>query len=73
MTFTPAALAAEVKRINPKFEIEYQIDPVRQAIANSWPSSLDDSDARKEWGWEPKYSIQELAEDMYKNLVTKLA
>ena len=73
MTFTPEALAVEVKRINPKFQIEYQIDPVRQAIANSWPSSLDDSAARKEWGWKPQYSIRELAEDMYKNLVTKLA
>ena len=73
MTFTPEALAVEVKRINPKFQIEYQIDPVRQAIANSWPSSLDDSVARKEWGWKPQYSIRELAEDMYKNLVTKLA
>ncbi|MED6295666.1 MAG: NAD-dependent epimerase/dehydratase family protein [Chloroflexota bacterium] len=73
MTFTPRELATEVTRINPKFEIYYKVDPVRQSIADSWPSSLDDSAARNEWDWKPHYSLRELAEDMYKNLVVKLS
>ena len=73
MTFTPRELATEVTRINPKFEIDYKVDSVRQSIADSWPSSLDDSAARNEWDWKPHYSLRELAEDMYKNLVVKLS
>jgi len=42
-------------------------------MADSWPISLDDSKAREEWGWEPEYSIQDLAEDMYLNLSKKLS
>ena len=73
MTFTPDDLAREIMKINPRFEIEYKIDPVRQSMADSWPISLDDSKAREEWGWEPEYSIQDLAEDMYLNLTKKLS
>lgn len=73
MTFTPADLASEIMKINPSFEINYKIDPVRQSIADSWPTSLDDSKAREEWGWEPEYAIRALAEDMYLNLTTKLS
>ena len=60
-------------KINPSFEINYKIDPVRQSIADSWPTSLDDSKAREEWGWEPEYAIRDLAEDMYLNLTKKLS
>ena len=73
MTFTPDDLAREIMKINPRFEIEYKIDPVRQSMADSWPISLDDSKAREEWGWEPEYTIQDLAEDMYLNLTKKLS
>jgi nucleoside-diphosphate-sugar epimerase len=73
MTFTPDDLAREIMKINPRFEISYKIDPVRQSMADSWPISLDDSKAREEWGWEPEYAIQDLAEDMYLNLTKKLS
>ena len=73
MTFTPDDLAREIMKINPRFEISYKIDPVRQSMADSWPISLDDSKAREEWGWEPEYTIQDLAEDMYLNLTKKLS
>jgi nucleoside-diphosphate-sugar epimerase len=48
------------------------VDPVRQAIAESWPNSLDDSAAREEWGWNPKYDLDAMTEDMLKNLKVKL-
>ena len=54
MQFTPAELAAAIRRQLPGFEIDYRIDPVRQAIAESWPRRLDDSAARAEWGWRPQ-------------------
>jgi nucleoside-diphosphate-sugar epimerase len=73
MTFTPDELAREIMKINPRFEINYKIDPVRQSMADSWPISLDDSEAREEWGWEPEYSIRDLVEDMYLNLTKKLS
>jgi nucleoside-diphosphate-sugar epimerase len=73
MTFTPDDLSREIMKINPRFEINYKIDPVRQSMADSWPISLDDSEAREEWGWEPEYSIRDLVEDMYLNLTKKLS
>ncbi len=73
MTFTPDELAREIMKIKPRFEIDYKIDPVRQSMADSWPISLDDSEAREEWGWEPEYSIRDLVEDMYLNLTKKLS
>ena len=57
MSFTPAQLAGEIRRHIPEFFIDYQIDPVRQAIADSWPNSMDDSAARHEWGWKPAYDL----------------
>ncbi|HBK86000.1 MAG TPA: UDP-glucose 4-epimerase, partial [Firmicutes bacterium] len=51
MSFAPEHIAAEIKKHIPEFEMTYDVDPVRQAIANSWPNSLDDSCARAEWGW----------------------
>ncbi len=60
------------KRI-PEFEIDYDVDPVRQAIADSWPNSLDDSAAREEWGgWDPKYDLDAMTEDMLEKLKVKL-
>lgn len=50
MSFEPEELAASIKKFIPEFELLYDVDPVRQAIANSWPNSLDDSAAREEWG-----------------------
>jgi nucleoside-diphosphate-sugar epimerase len=73
MNFTPEELAAAIRKHIPGFEIDYKIDPVRQAIANSWPNSLDDSAARREWGWDPKYDLAAMVGDMIENLTPKLA
>lgn len=64
MSFTPAQLASEICKYVPEFTIEYQIDPVRQAIADSWPNSMDDSAARSEWGWKPAYDLRAMTRDM---------
>ncbi len=68
MTVTPKELAREIKKQIPEFEIDYKIDPVRQAIADSWPDSLDDSAARAEWGWDPKYDLGAMTADMLAKL-----
>jgi nucleoside-diphosphate-sugar epimerase len=52
--------------------LTYDVDPVRQAIANSWPNSLDDSAARAEWGWNPKYDLASMTKDMLEKLSVKL-
>jgi len=72
MSFTPSELAEAIKKINPKFQITYNIDPLRQSIADSWPASLDDSAARKEWKWKPDFDMATLVNDMYENLEDKL-
>jgi nucleoside-diphosphate-sugar epimerase len=54
------------------FEIDYDVDPVRQRIADSWPRRLDDSAARQEWGWRPEFGAREMVADMLSNLATKL-
>jgi nucleoside-diphosphate-sugar epimerase len=70
MSFDPEMLAAEIKKHIPEFEMSYEVDPVRQAIANSWPNSLDDSAAREEWGWEPEFNLASMTKDMLDNLST---
>lgn len=72
MSFEPEELAASIKKFIPEFELLYDVDPVRQAIANSWPNSLDDSAAREEWGWDPKYDLDSMTKDMLEKLKVKL-
>lgn len=72
ITITPGELFKEIKKHIPDLKISYDIDPVRQAIADSWPNSLDDSAARAEWGWNPRYDLQTMTEDMIKTLSAKL-
>ena len=72
MSFAPEDIARSIQKFIPEFELDYDVDPVRQAIAESWPNSLDDSAAREEWGWNPKYDLDAMTEDMLKNLKVKL-
>jgi nucleoside-diphosphate-sugar epimerase len=72
MNFTPEELAAAIRRHLPDFALDYEIDPVRQAIADSWPDSLDDGAAREEWGWTPDYDLESLTRDMLENLSKKV-
>lgn len=64
MQLTPESLAAEIRRHIPGFAISYEVDPVRQAIADSWPRRIDDSAARAEWGWKPTYDAAAMTADM---------
>jgi len=72
MSFTPEVLAAEIKKYIPNFEMDYNIDTMKQKIADSWPDSLDDSAARREWGWNPKYDLSSMTKDMIEKLSAKL-
>jgi nucleoside-diphosphate-sugar epimerase len=72
MNFTPEELAAEIRKHVPGFTMDYRIDPVKQSIADSWPNSLDDSAARREWDWAPRYDLEAMTADMLAKLRTKL-
>jgi nucleoside-diphosphate-sugar epimerase len=67
MSFSPKEIAAEIKKHEPGFSISYKPD-YRQAIANSWPQSIDDSVARKDWGWKEEYDLPRMVKDMLDNL-----
>jgi nucleoside-diphosphate-sugar epimerase len=72
MSFTPGELAAEIRKHLPAFACEFRPD-FRQAIADSWPASIDDSAARNEWGWKPDYDIARMTKDMLAVLGRRLA
>ncbi|RCH55519.1 NAD-dependent epimerase [Mucilaginibacter hurinus] len=68
LSFTPAQLAAEIKKHIPQFELTYAKNDPRQLIANSWPRSIDDTYARQDWGWKPEFDLKGLVENMLGNL-----
>ena len=70
MSFTAGELAAEIKKHIPEFTIEYKPD-FRQAIADSWPQSVNDGAAREEWGWKPSYGLKEMTADMIEKIKAK--
>lgn len=72
MSITPAELASEIRNHIPSFAIDYRVDPVRQAIAESWPRSLDDSAAREDWGWQPEFTLGAMVADMLARLRERL-
>jgi nucleoside-diphosphate-sugar epimerase len=72
MSFDPEMIAASIKKIIPEFVIEYNINPIKQEIADSWPNSLDDTAAREEWGWNPKFRLDDMTKDMLEVLKKKL-
>jgi len=72
ISFTPAELASAITKRLPNFRMKYEIDPMRQAIADSWPDELIDDVAKQEWGWDHKYGLDEIVDDMIFQLSIKL-
>jgi nucleoside-diphosphate-sugar epimerase len=72
MSFDPEGIAASIKKYIPNFVMDYDVDPIRQAIANSWTNSIDDTAAREEWGWNPKYDLDAMTKEMLEKLREKL-
>jgi nucleoside-diphosphate-sugar epimerase len=72
MSFDPEMIAAEIKKHIPEFKLNYEIDEVKQCIADSWPNKMDDIAARQEWGWKPEYDLASMTQDMLQVLSKKL-
>ena len=72
MSFDPETIYQAIKKHVPQFEMIYDIDPLKQRIADSWPDSLDDTCAREEWGWKPAYDLESMTVDMLEKLRAKL-
>jgi len=68
MSFTPQQLAAEIQEHIPEFTITYRVDPLRQAIADSWPRHMNDSAAKAEWGWRAQFDLQAMVKDMLEKI-----
>ncbi len=71
MSFDPEIIYAKIREYMPEFTMTYELDPLRQAIADSWPDSLDDTCAREEWDWKPEFDLDTMTRDMIKNLRIK--
>lgn len=71
--FTPKELVNAIKKLHPTFTATYEPDPVKQAIAESWPQSIDDSAARRDWGWKHEYTLEKLVRVMIRGLRKKLS
>lgn len=72
MSFDPEIIAKAIKKHIPEFMMDYDVDPVKKAIAETWPNSMNDSAAREEWGWEPEYDLEAMTKDMIEVLSKKL-
>ncbi len=72
MSFEPEQIFGKIREYIPSLQVRYEVDPVRQAIATSWPDSMDDSCARAEWDWKPSFDMDSMTVDMIKNLRIKL-
>jgi nucleoside-diphosphate-sugar epimerase len=70
VSFTPKEISAEISKHITNFEISYKSD-FRQKIADSWPSSVDDTYAQNDWGWKSEYNLKKMTEDMLENLTKK--
>ena len=73
MSFTPEIIYAEIRKRLPDFTMDYDVDPVKKEIAESWPNSLDDTCAREEWGWKPEWDLSRMTDDMLEHIRRKLA
>ena len=72
MSFDPETIYAEIKKHKPDFKMVYDVDPLKQGIAHSWPDCMDDSCARNEWDWKPQYDLSTMTVDMLDKLTKKL-
>lgn len=72
MSFAPETIYAEIKKHCPNFKMTYDVDPLKQSIADSWPDSMDDSCARNEWDWKPQYDLASMTVDMLEKLRARL-
>ena len=72
MSFDPEGIYAAIRKVVPDFKMSYQVDPLKQSIASSWPDSLDDSCARNEWDWKPQYDLDKMTVDMIEKLKARL-
>lgn len=68
MSISPESLSKAIKKHIPEFKITYEIDPLRQKIADSWPNCMDDHHARQDWGWQPRYDLPAMTEDMLRHI-----
>jgi len=71
MSFEPEQIAAEIRKHIPEFEMSYDVDPVRQGIANTWPDAIDPSAAKEEWGFKAEYDLAKMTTDMLEKLKAK--
>lgn len=72
MSFEPSQIAAEIKKHMPTFDMSYEVDPVRQAIADSWPNAIDSTAAMNEWGFKAQYNLEKMTIDMLEKLQLRL-
>ena len=72
MSFDPEMILENIRKYKPEFEMVYDVDPLKQSIAESWPNMMDDSCARQEWDWAPKFGLDEMTKDMLEKLSVKL-
>lgn len=72
MSFDPEEIASEIQKHIPGFEISYDVDPIRQGIADSWPNSIDATAAKEEWGFKAEYDLAKMTKDMLEKLAIKL-
>lgn len=71
MSFDPEIIFSSIKKVIPEFQMQYEVDPLRQGIADSWPNKLDDTCARMEWDWSPEYDLDTMTHDMIEKLRVK--
>ncbi len=71
MSFEPEQIAASIRKHIPNFELSYDVDPIRQEIANSWPDSIDATAAKNEWGFKAQYDLDSMTKDMLDKLANK--
>lgn len=72
LSFAPETVFEAIRKYKPEFEMTYDVDPLRQSIAESWPDCMDDSCARREWDWKPAYDLDTMTKDMLEKLALKL-